>query len=356
MRTLLLTWILACGRADPDPEPLEPAVAVVVPLSGEGATRGEAVLSAARAALEDSYAVVAIDETRAAAIEEAQRNPAVVAALAHISPGAADRGADAWLAGDVPVIALSAGKSDRLPRAVANQSELARCSAALVTGRRVTLVHDGSSAAMSMVSPLQERLGSRASALLAIDPGDMATDVGRLMKGRTDEIVYVGGLSLGGDLLRALRAQGSRIRFLAVGGSAEEFFDAAGAGATDARVVSPDRVPFMAQVLRSFEARQGGAPSGSARNAYDAATVLRAALDVVPRDARGLPPRGEVRAAFDQVIGVGVGGPLALVEGRPSPLQCTGYAKVAGALVVDAAAQVGADQVPVRLDLKKATQ
>ncbi len=345
-RALVLTLWAGCGGDPEPPPPPSPTLAVLVPLSGEGAARGQQALQAARAAAGERYAVLGVDDAGPASVDAVAARPEVVAALAHLTPQAVDRAAARWLETDLPVLTLSAGAEDRLPRAEASLPELGVCASALITGRRVAVIHDGSGRAMVVVGALQERLGRRAATLLALDPGDLSTDVGRLSRGRYDAIVYAGAPSLGGDLLRLSRAQGLRQPFVAVGGSAEELFVAAGADAGDARLIAADRAPFLADELSRLTTATGSAPSGVARDAYDAARLLVAAMDAVPRGETGLPARAEVRVAFEQVIGVGAGGPLALAGGRPTPIQCTAYAGLDGALRVAGAAQVGSDGEP----------
>lgn len=348
-----LLQILACdgGPEVAPPAPPLPTLAVVVPLSGEAATRGQVAVSAARAAAGERYAVLEVDDRGPELVAGLAARPEVVAVLAHLSAAEVDRSAAAWLATDLPVLTLAAGVEERLPRAAPTEAELGRCAVALIGGRRVALVHDGSAQAMAMVGALQEPLGARVSTLLALDPGDLATDLGRLRAGRFDEIVYVGSPTLGGDLLRALRGSKVSLPFLAVSGSPQEVFATAGSVTGVARVVTGDRAPFFHDALERLTEQTSGPPSGVARNAHDAAAVLVAAIDAVPRLDSGLPERAAVRAAFEQVIGVGVGGPLALVEGKPQPVQCTAYASPEGALTVYGAAQIGADGAPARLAL-----
>lgn len=352
MRAALLILMLCCHREPPAPARVEPVVAVVVPLSGEGATQGQRALDGARLALEGRYTVEGVDDSGPGAVAALEARPEVVAALAHQSTRAADAAEDTWLAGDLPVIALATSTRDRLPRAIPSPAELGTCATALVAGRRVALVHDGSESAMILVGAMQQGLAHRAATLLALDPGDLATDIGRLRKGRYDAIVYAGATDLGGDLLRALRAQGVAVPFRMVGGSAEALFGAAGPTAGDAAQISPDRAPFFSAGIAQFAQSLGVAPSGTARTGYDAAALVGAALDIVPTDERGLPARAAVRAAFEQVIGVGLGGPMALVGGHPVPAQCTAYDSQGGALAVVAAAQVSADGTAARLDLE----
>lgn len=352
MRNVHLTLLLACHREPPPPPRVEPVVAVVVPLSGEGAARGQRALEGARVALADRYVVEGVDDTGPAAIQALEARPEVVAALAHQSTRAADAGEDTWLAGDLPVILLTASTQDRLPRAVPGPAELGICATALIGGRRVALVHDGSESAMVVVAAMQQALGRRAATLLALDPSDLATDIGRLRKGRYDGIAYAGATDLGGDLLRSLRGQGVVLPFQMVGGSAETLFAAAGPAAGVAQQIAPDRAPFFSAGIAHFAQTLGVTPSGPARNAYDAAALVGAALDIVPTDERGLPERPAVRAAFEQVIGVGLGGPLALQGGHPAPAQCTAYGSQGGTLTLVAAAQVGTDGTSSRLSLE----
>lgn len=350
MRSLLLALVAlgACRSEAPPPPPPAPTVALVLPLA-EGGARAREVVEGVERALDGRYALLPVEDAGAPTVASLAARPEVVGALAHLSTAAADAAAPAWAAADLPVLALAPASDDALPRLVPSPDELGRCAVALVEGRRVAVVHDGSATAMRVAGQIQEGLGARAWTMLGLDPADLGTDLGRLGAAGLDGIVYTGAATLGGDLLRALRAQGQRTPLLAVGGSADELLRAAGPDAGAVILVAPDRAPFHAEALRRYAEASGHAPTGAARSAHDAATVLAAALDLVPRGPDGLPPRAEVRAALGQVIGVGLGGPLALAEGRPTPIQCTAYGRRDAALEVVGAAQVGTNGQPVPL-------
>lgn len=345
----MLRWLtlalVACSAGEKPTAPV-PTVALVLP-AGPAA---DELRIAARVALEPTYAVTLIDEAAPRAIETIQGDPVVVAALAHLSAASVDAAAGRWRASDLPVITLAAGTKDLLPRLAPSPLEVARCAAGLSAGR-VLLVHDGEAQGMERAASAQGALGDRVAEVLGLAPDTLSADAARVVQRRPQTVLYTGRLRQGGDLLRLLRPQGFTAAFLAVGDDPEILFSTAGGDAGDALVVTRDRAPFLREPLDRLTTALGKRPSGAARSVMDAATVLRAALDLSPRQGDAPPARADVARAFDQVIGVGVGGPLALVESRPSPVQCTAYGASGGAWTPMAAAQIGADGAISRLDL-----
>ena len=356
----MLRWLtlalVACSGGEKPAAPL-PTVALVLP-AGPAA---DEIRIATRLALEPNYAVALIDEAKPNAVAALQADPIYVAALAHLSAASVDAATATWLAGDLPVITLSAGTADRLPRLVPSPLEVARCATGLASGN-VVLVHDGEAPGMERAEAARGALDGRVSEVLGLAPNTLSADASRMVLRQPATVLYTGRLSQGGDLLRLLRPQGFTAAFLAIGEDPEILFSTAGEAAGDALVVTRDRAPFLREPLERLSTALGKRPSGAARDAMDAATVLRAALDLSPRtqpeaDAPPAPPsRADIVRSLDQVIGVGIGGPLALVSGRPSPIQCTAYSASAGRWTPVAAAQIGADGAISRLDLGAGSQ
>lgn len=346
----MLPWLslalVGCSGREPEPPP-SPTVALVLPAGA----LAEEMASAARVALEPEYGVRLVDEAAPRAIAELQADAVVVVALAHLSTASVDRAASSWTGGDLPVITLASGSKDTLPRLVPSPLEQARCAAGLAQGDQVVLVHDGGASGMANAEAARVALEGRVDEVLGLAPDTLSADAGRVAQRGPSGVIYTGGLGQGGDLLRLLLPQGYTGPFLAVGDDPEAFFDASGEAGAGAWVVTRDRAPFLREPLERLSTRLGHGPSGPVRTVYDAAAVLRAALDIAPRPSGGAPARAEVVRALDQVIGVGTGGPLALVAGHPSPIQCTAYRSEGGARTATAAVQLNADGSVSRLDL-----
>ncbi len=96
-------------------------------------------------------------------------------------------------------------------------------------------------------------------------------------------VLWTGAAAQGGQLVKALRANGYKGSFGATAGSeSPEFTTAAGAAADGAFVTataSPANTPTAAPWKASFEARYKRAPGFDAMQAYDSVKILAHAMD-----------------------------------------------------------------------------
>lgn len=346
MPGLLLILLSACRWLSPAAPP-RPTIAVVV-ARGVGPARlaGEAAVQGVRLAAEDRYDVVVLDEAAPDVVASTAANPAVAAVIAHTGAASIRRLAGAWASSGLPVLTLAAAEGSALPRMVPNTAELCRCAVPLVEGEHLALAYDGSELGLSGASFFQSTLGERVVDAIGVGATTLGADVGRIAARTPDQVVYVGALQLGGDLVRTWRVLKGEAPVVAVGLSASEFVSAVGSDPGEVLVVSPDRPPLDPAVAEAWRTRFGAAPSGAGRTAYDAARLVAAAMDAA--SARRAEGEALSRATVVEAlrsVSVQQGGITTALSpaGGPTPVLCTGYALQSGALTAVAAGRVDAD-------------
>lgn len=334
----LFLFLFASCRWFAPAEPPRSAIAVVVTQAGgPSGLAGQSAVQGVRLAADGRYDVIVFDENVPDLVQKVAANPSIVGVIAHNGAGAVSRMASAWTQSGLPVLTLAAGEGSTLPRLVPDTLELTRCAAPVVVGSQLVLAYDGSDLGLNAVSSLKDALGDRVVDLLGVAGNTLGADAGRIQARAPDTLVFVGGLQLGGDLVRTLRVLKSDLPVVAVGSSAPDFAAAVGSAAGAVLVVSPDRPPLDRAAADAWHARFGSSPSGAGRTAYDTARLLVAAMD-----AAGETPIAR-SAVADALRTVEVGTLHLSPTGGPSPILCTGYALQDGALTAVVAGQVDAD-------------
>lgn len=309
---MLFVFLLSC--ASERAEPAGPRLAVVVPLGGDGLEKGRAAIEGARFAAGFAVDVLAVDEEDPAAFAAMEADPSVLAAVAHLTESGVRANEARWRASSVPVVLAAPGEFEGLARAVPPPSRAARCAAAFVPPGS-SLRSDNNASGMATATALAEVGGF--GALEVVDGAAVSSHAARA--GDTG-VAWVGGAASGGNYLRALRQLGSTAPFIAFGAYDERFLTAAGRFAEGAVVTSTGRAARDEGFLRSWIVKHGTPPSAPAIDAFDAASLLMAAMAV------GGPTREGIRAALPTVQATGAAGSMKLDASLVvSPVVCASF-------------------------------
>jgi hypothetical protein len=332
VRLPLLTFFLGCAGS----EPVErvsvaerPAVAVVVPLTGQHAGIGQGAVQGVMLAMDDAYRVVPIDEAGGDPVGAAKAVTPLVGVVAHITNITASRYAPKWEESKLPVVLATNQVGSKLPAILPDTVAQARCASAFLPPKQgLFLANDGSAAGINGSQQLTRLLDRRYVVdSQSVDPRQIGREAQRVKGTGAKMLVYTGDAATGGNLLRTLRSVDSKIAFFGVGLYDAAFLTAAGPEASHGAIVtSSDRPGLDPEIRQAFETRFGVAPSAAALDAYDAARLLRAAYEAAGAEGDQDKVGGTI-VRLTKVEAKGVAGIIRIgPDGTPDPDWCTGFA------------------------------
>jgi ABC-type branched-subunit amino acid transport system substrate-binding protein len=306
-----------------------PAVAVVVPLSGQHAGIGQGAVQGVMLAVDDAYRVVPVDEASGDPVGAVKAVAPLVGVVAHITNITAARYAPKWEESGLPVVLATNQIGSKLPAILPDTVAQARCASAFLPPKTgVFLANDGSAAGINGSQQLTRLVDRRyLYDSQSVDPRQIGREAQRVKGTGAALLVYTGDAATGGNLLRTLRSVDSRIAFFGVGLYDAAFLTAAGTEASHGAIVtSADRPGLDPAIRQAYETRFGAAPSAPALDAYDAARLLRAAYEAA--EAEGDQDKlGGTRVRLPKVETTGVAGVIHIGrDGTPDPDWCTGFA------------------------------
>lgn len=332
VRLLALSFVLGCSGSVPTERVSvveQPAVAVVVPLSGQHAGIGQGAVQGVTLAVDDAFRVVSIDEASGDPVGAVKAISPLVGVVAHITNITASRYAPKWEESRLPVVLATNQIGSKLPAILPDTVAQARCASAFLPQRQALfLANDGSPAGINGSQQLMRLLPRRYVVdSQSVDPRQIGREAQRVKGKGAKMIVYTGDAATGGNLLRTLRSVDSKIAFFGVGLYDAAFLTAAGAEASHGAIVTSANRPGLDPAIRqAYEARFGSAPSAAALDAYDAARLLRAAYEATVAEGDQDKSSGTL-VRLTKVETTGVAGIIKIgPDGTPDPDWCTGFA------------------------------
>jgi len=339
---VLLIIAAACAATAERAPLLTVRVATLSPLSERFEAQGQALMQAARLAVEESAGRLARrglavelaafdDRGRAdAGVDEARRivaDPAVLAVVGPLTSDVALPVAPVFAEAGLAMVSPSATHPALTGRGHANvfrvcgrddiQTEVAaRFVGRTLGARTVHVVHDGTVYGRDNAESFRDAAARRGLTVVAVDeaPGDPGALAAAIKARDADVLYFAGDDEVGGRLLKAVRAVGVTARFVGSDGvDSPDFARAAGDAAEGAyytSVAGPIAVHPQARTFtEAYRKRFSREPEPFAAQAYDATEVVLEALASAAR--RGAPSRPAVVRALREVRHVGYTGHIA---------------------------------------------
>jgi len=332
VRFLGLAILYSCSGSGPTERVSvvkRPAVAVVVPLTGQHAGIGQGAVQGVTLAMDDAYEVMPIDEASGDPVGAVRAIDPLVGVVAHITNITAARYAPKWEESKLPVVLATNQVGSHLPAILPDTVAQARCASAFLPPKQALfLANDGSAAGINGSQQLMRILPRRYVVdSQSVDPRQIGREAQRVKGKGAKMLVYTGDAATGGNLLRTLRSVDSKIAFFGVGLYDTAFLTAAGTEASHGAIVTSANRPGLDPVIRqAFETRFGAAPSAAALDAYDAARLLRAAYEATLAEGDQDKVGGTI-LRLSKVETTGVAGVIKIgSDGTPDPDWCTGFA------------------------------